>query len=142
MKAVGGLRHMAANYALDTNIIIAVFRNHMAIKERMLMLDSFFVPAVVLGELFFGVQRAARPEFELQRIRDFLTGVDESRILACDYATSQVYGLIKGRQTAIGRPLPENDYWIAAVTYQHDLTLVTRDSHFRDITGLSIEAWD
>ncbi|MEM9153339.1 MAG: VapC toxin family PIN domain ribonuclease, partial [Cyanobacteria bacterium P01_F01_bin.3] len=29
-----------------------------------------------------------------------------------------------------GRPLPENDIWIAALALQYDLVLVTHDAHF------------
>jgi len=40
-----------------------------------------------------------------------------------------------------GRPLPENDIWIAALARQHDLTLVTRDTHFEQMEGLSLAMW-
>ena len=42
---------------------------------------------------------------------------------------------------AKGRPLPENDIWVAAVALQHGLTLVTRDAHFNEITSLAVVAW-
>jgi len=38
-----------------------------------------------------------------------------------------------------GRPIPENDVWIAAVARQHGLTLLTRDVHFREIEGLAVD---
>ncbi|HFE66754.1 MAG TPA: PIN domain-containing protein, partial [Chloroflexi bacterium] len=40
-----------------------------------------------------------------------------------------------------GRPIPENDIWIAALAIEHELTLVTRDAHFEEIEQLDIEAW-
>jgi tRNA(fMet)-specific endonuclease VapC len=40
-----------------------------------------------------------------------------------------------------GKPIPENDIWIAAIAEQHQLTLVTRDSHFQHVDGLVIEQW-
>jgi len=40
-----------------------------------------------------------------------------------------------------GKPIPENDIWIAAIAYQHDLTLITRDKHFSEIDELKIIAW-
>ena len=132
---------MANDVLLDTNIVIAVLRNDMAVKERLLSIESFFLPATVLGELFFGVHKSSRPAQELARLQALLTGLDESRILPCDHATAQVYGLIKQRLTSVGRPIPENDYWIAAVAYQYDLPIVTRDAHFREIEGITIEVW-
>ncbi|HEY4572503.1 MAG TPA: PIN domain-containing protein [Thermoanaerobaculia bacterium] len=40
-----------------------------------------------------------------------------------------------------GRPIPENDIWIAASARQHGLTLATRDGHFDDVDGLITETW-
>jgi predicted nucleic acid-binding protein len=37
---------------------------------------------------------------------------------------------------AQGRPIPDNDIWIAAIARQHSLSLITRDAHFREIEGL------
>jgi len=31
---------------------------------------------------------------------------------------------------AVGTPIPDNDLWIAAMSLEHDLALVTRDRHF------------
>ncbi len=38
-------------------------------------------------------------------------------------------------------PIPENDIWIAATARQHNLILVTRDTHFQHVSNLQIEAW-
>jgi tRNA(fMet)-specific endonuclease VapC len=40
-----------------------------------------------------------------------------------------------------GRPIPENDVWIAAIALQHDLTLITRDMHFGEIENLKTAVW-
>ena len=64
-----------------------------------------------------------------------------SAVLACDAETAQHYGQIKNRLRAKGRPLPENDIWIAALALQHGLILVSRDAHFNEIAGLSVVAW-
>jgi len=40
-----------------------------------------------------------------------------------------------------GTPIPENDLWIAALAIQHDLTLVTRDSHFRLVKEVRTVSW-
>jgi tRNA(fMet)-specific endonuclease VapC len=40
-----------------------------------------------------------------------------------------------------GRPIPENDIWIAATARQHDLTLVSRDRHFAEVDNLRWEQW-
>jgi len=40
-----------------------------------------------------------------------------------------------------GKPIPENDIWIAAIALEHELTLVTRDSHFEEVEHLKLEVW-
>lgn len=62
-------------------------------------------------------------------------------IVGCDEVTARHYGEIKNQLKENGRPIPENDIWIAAIAQQYDLTLVTRDKHFNAVANLSIEAW-
>ena len=40
-----------------------------------------------------------------------------------------------------GKPIPENDLWIAAIAIQHNLILVSRDKHLQEIDDLSIQKW-
>jgi predicted nucleic acid-binding protein len=40
-----------------------------------------------------------------------------------------------------GKPIPENDIWIAALSMQHNIPLVTSDSHFRHIKDLKLLNW-
>ena len=37
-----------------------------------------------------------------------------------------------------GRPLPENDLWIAATALSLEATVVSRDSDFQEIEGLAL----
>jgi tRNA(fMet)-specific endonuclease VapC len=62
-------------------------------------------------------------------------------VLACDAETAQHYGRIRNVLLAKGRPIPENDIWIAASARQHGLTLVTRDGHFGSVEDLIVERW-
>jgi len=41
---------------------------------------------------------------------------------------------------AQGQPLADNDLWIAATALAYDLTLVTRNQHFRRIPDLKLYA--
>jgi tRNA(fMet)-specific endonuclease VapC len=52
---------------------------------------------------------------------------------------SRIYGTLKARFRARGRPIPDNDIWIAATAIRHNLTLITRDVHFADVEDLSVE---
>ncbi|HVT57778.1 MAG TPA: PIN domain-containing protein [Thermoanaerobaculia bacterium] len=48
---------------------------------------------------------------------------------------------MKAELRSKGRPIPENDLWVAAGARQHNLVLVTRDRHFNQVEGLVTEAW-
>ena len=62
-------------------------------------------------------------------------------MLGCDETTAQEYGRIKTALKAKGRPIPDNDIWIAAIAKQYSLVLATRDQHFSEVEGLLTETW-
>ena len=77
----------------------------------------------------FTTERAS-PPVNLTRIDDFAASVD---VISCDAITAQYYGRIKDHLRSQGRPIPENDIWIAAVAMQHALPVATRDDHFKQV---------
>ena len=109
---------MSGRYLLDTNVIIALFAGEVKVKEKLVLADEVFVPSIAVGELFFGARKSGRTSENLVRIEEF---VAESVVLGCDTETSRLYGEIKHTLHLRGRPLPENDIWIAAIAFQHDL---------------------
>jgi len=77
-------------------------------------------------------------EENVARVSEFAS---TSAVLPCDTATGRHYGQIKSGLRTRGRPIPENDIWIAAIARQYDLTLVSRDVHFAEVESLKVEAW-
>jgi tRNA(fMet)-specific endonuclease VapC len=126
------------NLLLDTNIIIGLFANDTAILNQLAQSDDIFVPAIVLGELYYGAEKSGRVARNRQRIEQF---TQANVILGIDATTATYYGRIKQRLQASGRPIPENDIWIAAIAQQYQLTLITRDQHFQHIAGLAVTSW-
>ena len=120
-------------YLLDTNIVIALFANEAAVQQRLAEANEVFVLSIVLGELSYGARKSARVTENLARIDDF---VMSNTVLPCDTATAQQYGDIKNTLRAKGRPIPENDIWIAAIAMQYQLIVVARDEHFHEVDGL------
>ena len=74
----------------------------------------------------------------MARVDEFAASV---KVLDCDVLTAQHYGQIKDRLRVRGRPIPENDIWIASVALQFGLPLATRDDHFKEVEDLTLEAW-
>lgn len=126
---------MSGRYLLDTNVVIPLFADDPQVVQVLANADELFLPAVVVGELYYGAWRSARPSHNLRHIDEFAAA---SVVLACDAHTARLYGDVKQKLRLKGRPLPENDLWIAATAIQYGLTLLTRDRHFQEIDDLRI----
>lgn len=129
---------MPGRYLLDTNIIIALFNGDPGVEARLQASSEIFLSSVVLGELYYGAANSGRLRTNMARVEEFAASCP---LVGIDGSTALGYGTVKTRLKKIGRPIPENDLWIAACALQHDLVLVTRDGHFEDIEGLQLEAW-
>jgi tRNA(fMet)-specific endonuclease VapC len=128
---------MSNGLLLDTNIIIAILNKETSIDAH-LAGRTAFISSTVMGELHYGAYKSSRVTQNRKQIEEFVAGYI---ILPCDGATGELFGQIKAAQEAKGRKIPENDYWIAASAYQHDLILVTRDEHFNEVDNLMTEKW-
>ena len=129
---------MSGRVVLDTNIVIALFAKEVGIGQHIREADEVLVPSIVLGELYFVARKSSRSVENIARVQSFAS---ESVVLIVDPATAEVYGRIKNALRLRGRPIPENDVWVAALAIQHNATLATRDSHFDGIAGLVIARW-
>lgn len=129
---------MNGRYLLDTNIVIALFANELAVTRRLGKAEEVFTPSTVLGELYYGARKSKRVQENVARIDEFAA---RSAVLGCDTETARRYGEVKDGLRQKGRPIPENDIWIAAIALQYDLTLVARDAHFEQVNDLIFETW-
>jgi tRNA(fMet)-specific endonuclease VapC len=129
---------MTGRVLLDTNILIGLLAGEPEVVRALAVADEVFVPSVALGELHFGALKSSRAAANLERIEELAAA---SSVLVCDADSAREYGRIKNRLRERGRPIPENDIWIAAISRQHGLTLVTRDEHFTEIEDLPTVRW-
>ena len=125
-------------FLLDTNIVIEVFDGNTVIADKINQLSEFYISAVVLGELYIGINRVTNKAKHLKKLNEFLK---LCVVINIDSATATYYGKIIADLYKKGKPLPVNDVWIAASVIQHKFTLVTRDNHFNEIAGLNIKSW-
>lgn len=124
-------------YLLDTVIVAGYFNGDPAI-QRHLTGVTIYVASTTIGELYFGAYKSQRVAQNIQNIREFIR---ITRVLPCTEFTGDWYGQIKAELQAKGRPIPENDIWIAAAAMEHGLILATRDAHFQAINKLTVEMW-
>lgn len=130
---------MNGEFLLDTNIIIALFASDKKVIQNLTTAAKIYLPSIVLGELYFGARNSQRISQNLGRIDEL---AEEITILTPDLLIAQCYGIIKCKLLAKGKPLPENDIWIAAVAKHYDLILVSKDKHFENIEDLQLEKWE
>lgn len=52
--------------------------------------------------------------------------------------TAEVYAGVRLQLKQAGRPIPENDVWIAALCIQHGVPLGTSDDHFAHVNDLEL----
>lgn len=129
---------VSGRFLLDTNIVIALFADEAIVKDNLAQASEIFIPSIVIGELYYGARKSGRVEANVARVGEI---VDGSTILVCDAETARQDGEVKNKLRLKGRPLPENDIWIAALALQHELVLVTRDAHFQEVESLKTKAW-
>jgi tRNA(fMet)-specific endonuclease VapC len=121
---------------LDTNFVVALIAGEAAVVARVGSAERAFLPSIVVGELYYGAFRSSRVQANVARV-DRL--VISRAVLAATAVTARQYGALKNLLRQAGRPIPENDLWIAARAIEHGLTLLTRDQHFAGIAGLTTE---
>jgi tRNA(fMet)-specific endonuclease VapC len=123
---------------LDTNVVVAYFRGDQRVHPHLTGAATVNLPWVVLGELYYGAQRAQRRQEQLAYIRDLLT---YAVVLFPDHDTTAIYGQVKAELAHLGKPIPDNDLWVAATARQHGLPLATRDAHFAQVPQLKTLDW-
>jgi len=82
--------------------------------------------------------RPSHPGANVTLVEEFASSCT---VIGTDAGTARSYGSLKAQLKGKGRPIPENDIWIAASALQHGLVLATSDSHFEYVEGLQLEAW-
>ena len=123
---------------LDTCVVVKHFRDAAAVADKLAAYEDLYLPQQVLGELYYGAYRSARPEKHLAQIERFLAAVD---VLNPDEETSRLYGQIATALALAGTPIPQNDIWIAAMAVQTGLPLATCDGHFTRNSDLTVLQW-
>ena len=91
---------------LDTNIVVAHFRNDIDLTARLRSASALYLPWIVLGELSYGAslngaRRAQRREAQMALIRDFL---QTATLLLPHQSASELYAEVKAELAGMGKP--------------------------------------
>ena len=125
-------------FLLDTNIVSALLKGEVIIADNLDKAETAYIPIIVVGELYYGASFSSQVEKNTAELKKVTS---RYQLLSLDEETTAVYGNIKTALRRKGKPIPENDIWIAAIAIQNDIPLVTRDNHFKEIENLSLVTW-
>lgn len=129
---------MSGKICLDTNVIISIFRNDPHVQAFLAQHSRCLLPVPVVAELLFAAKNSARATENLKTYNQF---VDACTVLGISRKTANCYADIRLQLKRDGRPIPENDLWIAAISMEHNVPLATADRHFEYVTGLQLYSW-
>lgn len=129
-------------YLLDTNICIYISKyKPPLVRDRFERIDPVAVgmSAITWGELCFGArksQASARALSVLEQLQAMI------RVVPITSEVGEHYGDIRATLERDGRPIGNNDLWIAAHVRALGCTLVTHNEReFLRVRGLSVENW-
>lgn len=120
---------------LDTSAVVRHFRQQASLDTVLVQTDEILLPSTALGELFYGAFNADKKwrEETLNQVHAFSSMVT---IVYPDEATAEAYAKTRLELKEKGKPIPDNDIWIAAIALQRDLPLYAYDDHFEQLESL------
>lgn len=121
---------------IDTNVIIRFFKGETELFSLFDEMEKLYISSVSVGELMYGAALSQKADFNRE---NYFCFCEQMKVLYPDLEVAKSYGKIKASLKMKGRPIPENDIWIAATALAADLTLVTADSDFSFVDGISVE---
>jgi tRNA(fMet)-specific endonuclease VapC len=145
-------------YLLDTNHCSRIIFGDAQVIQRVSQIEGSYLSTctIVQGELAYMIEKSQRREPNRAVLVDFLEDIS---IYPIDEQTATIYGQLKAKifnhfapkeinkrrkATITSLGFGDNDLWIAAVTLQHDLTLVSCDSDFQrmqEAQTFRVESW-
>jgi tRNA(fMet)-specific endonuclease VapC len=123
---------------LDTNALSAMAEGDRALEPILRSASGIAIPSIVLGEYRYGIRQSRhRAEYE-----SWLKGsVKNCMVLNVDADTAEEYAHVREELKRIGRPIPGNDVWIAAIARQYGWPVISRDKHFDFVAKLKRIGW-
>jgi tRNA(fMet)-specific endonuclease VapC len=133
---------MTATYLLDTNICIYIQKHKpQSVLERFKTIEpgEAVISIITWGELLYGAEKSRRKSDVLILLNEF---ADLVPVLPMPTHAGNTYASIRAFLESQGKPIGNNDLWIAAHAKAENLCLVTNnDREFSRIPDLRLENW-
>lgn len=118
---------------LDTNALSAWADGDSACRPAFAEASRLIVPAIALGEYLYGIRqsryRARYEEWLDKNLR--LVEIHRASSVTADH-----YANLRTHLKSVGTPIPANDLWIAAMTQELNIPLLSNDAHFDLVPNL------
>jgi len=124
---------------LDTNAYTRLLIGEEDVLDIIGTADTIYMSIFVLGELYAGFAGGRKERENKETLNRFLLK-PTAKILNATAETAEVFGKVKQDLKKAGTPIPINDVWIAAHAIETGSTIITYDSHFKNVAGLRL--WD
>lgn len=104
-KGASKLIPMTGNKVLlDTNIISEWLKGDSIIADKIDRAEELFIPAIVIGEMFYGARYSKQVEKNIETI---VSIAERYQVLQVDSSTAAIYGIVKAVLRKKGKPIPE-----------------------------------
>jgi tRNA(fMet)-specific endonuclease VapC len=123
---------------LDTNALSAFVDGDTGVAQVLRRQSRAALPVIVLAEFRYGLAESRhRAEYEAW-MEQHLAGFE---VLDVTDTTAVAYAGLRAALRRLGRPIPANDAWIAALALEHRLPVLSRDEHFDVVEGIQRTSW-
>lgn len=130
-------------FILDSGIVSDLVNRRNAIPERAraetVKGNRLGIGMPVLAELVFGIEYGENRDRNMRSLQSVLPTL---KVWPFDRAAAFEYGRLAAELRRTGRPMQVIDMMVAAITLSlGNCTVVTKDSDFGAVSGLTIEDW-
>jgi tRNA(fMet)-specific endonuclease VapC len=126
---------MVKRIALDTNTAIALLNGQEAVHKHLSTFDTICLPVTVCGELIFGAKNSGLSQKNEKKYLEF---INECELMDINMIVADTYAKVRLQLKKAGKPIPENDIWIAAICIVNSIPLYTLDKHFKEVGDLML----
>jgi len=119
-------------YIFDTTSYSHLLRGHDSVAIKVKEADQILLPNVVVAELLYGFRLGKRREENERLLSRFIANKKVAVILP-DNATTDYFVNIAAFARKNGVQLSSHDIWIAALSEQWGVTLLTFDNDFKHL---------
>lgn len=120
---------------IDTNAYSALMAGDPRLPPLLARADAVLLSPIVIGELLDGFLGGSR-SFENREILERFRAKPRTVMVPITDESSERFAQVKHQLRRAGKPIPQNDVWIAASCLEHGAMLVSFDAHFEAVEGL------